>query len=126
MGRSGASARPFLSPKSERDERRSQRMATIVEELKLRRAPVGGRMVAVVSFRQGDKFVCRIDNIDPVTVIARGEGRSRAQAERAALVVAQRRLARNRYLHDTLTELHTSVASLDKRLSDLPPPFSKS
>ena len=79
-----------------------------------------------MSFRQGDKFVCRIDNIDPVTVIARGEGRSRAQAERAALVVAQRRLARNRYLHDTLTELHTSVASLDKRLSDLPPPFSKS
>jgi hypothetical protein len=101
-------------------------MATIVEELKLRRAPVGGRMVAVVSFRQGDKFLCRIDNIDPVTVIARGEGRSRAQAERAALVIAQRRLARNRYLHDTLTELHTSVASLDKRLSDLPPPFSKS
>ena len=102
-------------------------MATLVEELKLRKAPVGGRLVAVVSFRQGDKYLCRVDNIDPVTVIARGEGRSRAQAERAALVVAQRRLARNKYLHDTLTELHTRVASLDKRLSDTPPPpFSKS
>ncbi len=101
-------------------------MATSGEELKLRKAPVGGRVVAVVSYRQGDKYVCRVDNIDPMTVIARGEGRSRAQAERAALIVAQRRLTRNKHLHDTLTELHTRVASLDKRLSESPPPLAKS
>src|SRR5438445_6951313 len=100
-------------------------MVAIVEELKLRKAPVGGRVVTVVSYRQGDKYLCRVDNIDPVTVIARGEGRSRAQAERAALIVAQHRLSRNKHVHDTLTELHTRVASLDKRLSEPPPPFSK-
>jgi hypothetical protein len=99
--------------------------ASIGEELKLRKAPVGGRVVAVVSYRQGDKYLCRVDNIDPVTVIARGEGRSRAQAEQAALIVARRRLTRNKHVHDTLTELHTRVASLDKRLSEPPPPFNK-
>src|SRR5438445_12174311 len=101
-------------------------MVAIVEELKLRKAPVGGRVVAVVSYRQGDKFLCRVDNIDPVTVIARGEGRSRAQGERAALVVAQRRLAKRRHQHDTLNELHTQVPSPCKHLSDVPPSSYKS
>jgi len=104
-------------------------MATGEIDLKLRKAPVGGRVVSVVSYRQGDKFVCRVDNIDPVTVIARGEGPSRAEAEKAAITVAQQRLLQNKHGHDTLTELHTRVASLNKRLSEPPPPpppFTKS
>ena len=97
-------------------------VTTGADDFEQRKAPLGGRLVAVISYRSGDKFVSRVDNIDPATVIARGEGRSRAEAEKAALAIAQRRLAQHKHGHDTLTELHTRVASLDKRLSEPPPP----
>jgi hypothetical protein len=95
------------------------------EEVEQRQEPLDGRQVGVVSFRYGDKFVCRVDNIDPGTVVARGEGRTRGEAERAALALAKQRFARSKHLQDTLTELHTRVASLNKRLSD-PPSTPKS
>ena len=100
-------------------------MGTGEIDVKRRKAPVGGRVVTVVSYREGDGYHCRVDNIDPITVIARGEGSSRSAAEKAALTVAQNRLARNRHVHDTMTELHTRVASLDKRLSEPPRPSAK-
>jgi len=92
------------------------------EEVEQRLEQIDEHQVGVVSFRAADKFVCRVDNIDPGTVIARGEGRTRIEAERAALAVATQRFARSKHLQDTLTELHTRVASLDKRLSEPPPP----
>lgn len=95
------------------------------EEIEQRQESLDERQVSVVSFRHGDKFVCRVDNIDPGTVIARSEGRTRGEAERTALALAKQRFARSKHLHDTLTELHTSVASLDRRLSE-PPPTPKS
>jgi hypothetical protein len=94
------------------------------EDVEQRQQKLHGYPVGVVSFRSGDKFVCRVDNVDPGAVIARGEGRTRAEAERAALSQLERRFARSKQLRDTLSELHTSVASLDKRLSE-PPPSSK-
>jgi hypothetical protein len=92
------------------------------EGFEQRRALLQGRVVTLLSYRAGDRFVARVDNLDPATVIARGEGHSRAEAESAVLAVARHRLERNKQLHDTLTELHTRVASLDKRLSEPPPP----
>jgi hypothetical protein len=94
------------------------------EEVEQRQHKLGDHLLGVVTFRSGDKYVCRIDNVDPGTVIARGEGRTRADAERVALSQVEQRLARSKQLRDTLTELHTRVASLDKRLSE-PPPSSK-
>ncbi len=91
------------------------------EEVEQRNEPLDERQVRVVSFRYGDKFVCRVDNVDPGTVVARGEGRTRGEAERAALLLARQRFARSKHLQDTLTELHTRVASLDRRLSEPPP-----
>ena len=96
------------------------------DDFEQRKAPLAGRVVAVTSYRAGDKFVSRVDKLDPATAIARGEGQSRAEAEKAALADARRRLERSKQLDDTLAELHTRVASLDKRLSEPPPPFTKS
>jgi hypothetical protein len=96
------------------------------DDFEQRKAALAGRVVAVTSYRAGDKFVSRVDKLDPATAIARGEGHSRAAAEKAALADAQRRLERSKQLDETLTELHTRVASLDKRLSEPPPPFTKS
>jgi hypothetical protein len=95
------------------------------QEVEQRQDDLDDHRVGVVSFRSGDRFFCRVDNIDPGTVIARGEGRTRGEAEKAALALARQRFARSKHLQDTLTELHTRVASLDKRLSD-PPPEPKS
>jgi len=94
------------------------------EEVEQRLEKLDSQQVGVVSFRAADKFVCRVDNIDPGTIIARGEGRTRGEAENAALAVAKQRFARSKHLRDTLTELRTSVESLDKRLSE-PPPSTK-
>jgi len=94
------------------------------EEVEQRLEKLDNHQVGVVSFRAADKFVCRVDNVYPGTIIARGEGRTRGEAERAALAVATQRFARTKQLQDTLSELHTSVASLDKRLSE-PPPSTK-
>src|SRR3954454_1188825 len=94
------------------------------EQVEQRLESVDNHQVGDVSFREADKFVCRVDNVDPGTIIARGEGRTRGEAEKAALAVAQKRFARSKHLRDTLTELHTSVESLDKRLSE-PPPSAK-
>jgi hypothetical protein len=99
-------------------------MGTSEVDVMCRKAPVGGRVVAIVSYRDGDRFRCRVDNIDPPTVIARGDGPTRSAAEKAAIEVAQYRLAHNRPLHDAFAELHMRVASLYKRISE-PPSSSK-
>jgi hypothetical protein len=91
------------------------------DDVEQRQEKLHGHQVGIVSFRSGDKFVCRVDNVDPGTIIARGEGRTRAEAERSALSLLEQRLARSKQLQDTLTELHSRVASLDKRLSEPPP-----
>jgi hypothetical protein len=95
------------------------------EELERRQLELDDRVVGIVSSRRGDKYVCRVDNVKPGKVIARGEGLTRDEAEQAALALARKRVARSKQLHDTLTELHSSVASLDKRLSEPPPSSSK-
>src|SRR5689334_13166960 len=46
------------------------------EEQEERRDVLDGWPIRLTSFRSGDRFVCKIDNIDPGTLLSRGEGRT--------------------------------------------------
>jgi hypothetical protein len=64
-----------------------------------RRQELAGWPVGIVSYKLGERFVCEIDNVSPGARLARAEGASREDAERAAMTAAERRLARTR-VHD--------------------------
>jgi hypothetical protein len=49
-----------------------------------------------VSYRLDERFVCEIDNVSPGARVARAEGATREEAERAAIAAAERRLGRTR------------------------------
>jgi hypothetical protein len=66
------------------------------EHYQRRQANVDGWRVGIVSYKLGGRFICEIDNIDPGAGLARAEGATREAAEQAAMVTAQRRLARTR------------------------------
>ena len=66
------------------------------EDYQRRREELAGWPVGIVSYRLGERFVCEVDNVSPGARIARGEGASREEAERAALDAAGRRLGRTR------------------------------
>ena len=52
--------------------------------------------IHIVTYRIGDTYYCTIDNVDPGARLARAEGRTRDEAERAALEKAQRYLRQTR------------------------------
>lgn len=52
--------------------------------------------VRFTSYRLGDRYHCQVDNVEPGAVIARAEGATREDAERAAREQARRRLSRGR------------------------------
>jgi hypothetical protein len=54
-------------------------------ELASRRETVAAFQVNVTSYRLGDVWHARVDNIDPGAVVARGQGATREEAERQAL-----------------------------------------
>ena len=56
------------------------------------RLVVEGQEIRVTSYLVGKRFACRIDNIDPGTIIGRGRGASREEAEDAALAGATLKL----------------------------------
>jgi hypothetical protein len=60
--------------------------------LQERRKTVEGHEVRVVSYKIGDRFGSRVDNIDPGDVIGRGRGATREEAEDAAVEAASLRL----------------------------------
>ena len=66
------------------------------EHYQRRQADLGGWRVGIASYRIGERFVCEVDNVNPGARLARGEGGSREAAERAALVIAERRLLRTK------------------------------
>lgn len=70
------------------------------EHYQRRQADLDGWQVGIVSYKLGSRFICEIDNIDPGARLARAEGATREAAEQAAMVTAQRRLARTR-IHAT-------------------------
>jgi hypothetical protein len=46
---------------------------------------VGPRVVGITSYRVGNLFAARIDNVDPGSIIGRGSGATREEAEGIAL-----------------------------------------
>lgn len=78
------------------------------EHLTERTTNICGVDVRVTSYPVGQRFSCRVDNIDPGTIIGRGMGDTRDQAEHAALQSAQTKLE----LMDSQAALRRSVAEL--------------
>ncbi len=54
--------------------------------------------IHIVSFRMGDRYHCKVDNVSPGAVIARGEGATREEAEQAAVSHAKQELAKTRVM----------------------------
>ena len=64
------------------------------EDYQRRRQELAGWPVGIVSYKLGDRFICEIDNVTPGARVARAEGATRAEAERAAIETAESRLGR--------------------------------
>jgi len=64
------------------------------EDYQRRRQELAGWPVGIVSYKLGDRFICEIDNANPGARVARAEGSTREEAERAAMATAERRLGR--------------------------------
>jgi hypothetical protein len=66
------------------------------EDYQRRRQELAGWPVGIVSYKLGERFICEIDNVSPGARVARAEGSTREEAERAAMETAERRLGRTR------------------------------
>ena len=66
------------------------------EEYETRKDSLEGWDVNITSYRVGDTFYCRVDNVSPGATVSRGEGKSREEAEREATAKAGERLAKTR------------------------------
>jgi hypothetical protein len=64
------------------------------EEYLERQLEIGGWPVRLTSYRFGETYYCKADNVSPGAWIARASGSTREQAEKEALAIAQRRLLR--------------------------------
>ncbi len=54
--------------------------------------------IRISSYRSGDKFFCKVDNVSPGACVARGEGATREEAEAAAIAEADKALKATRVL----------------------------
>jgi len=61
-----------------------------------RQLELAGWPVRLTSYRLGDTFYCRADNVSPGAWLARTTGRTREEAESKALERAQQLLSRTR------------------------------
>jgi hypothetical protein len=66
------------------------------EDYQRRRQELAGWPVGIVSYRLDERFICEIDNVSPGARVARAEGATREEAERAAIAAAEHRLGRTR------------------------------
>jgi hypothetical protein len=64
------------------------------EDYQRRRQELTGWPVGIVSYKLGERFICEIDNVSPGARVARAEGATREEADRAAIATAERRLER--------------------------------
>jgi hypothetical protein len=67
-----------------------------VEEYRERRVEVGGWPVNLTSYRLGDVFHAKADNVSPGAALARTTGATREEAEKKAIERAEQLLARTR------------------------------
>ena len=67
-----------------------------VEEYQERKVEVAGWPVNLTSYRVGDVFHCKADNVSPGAALARATGATREEAEKKALDRAGQLLGRTR------------------------------
>jgi hypothetical protein len=72
-----------------------QAMTMNAEEYTERREKVGAFEINIVTYRLGDTYHCKVDNVSPGAIVARGKGKTREEAEQA-VEVARERVARTR------------------------------
>ena len=66
------------------------------EEYRERKADVGGWPVNLTSYRLGNKFHCKADNVSPGAALARTTGATREEAEAQAIARAEELLSRTK------------------------------
>jgi hypothetical protein len=66
------------------------------EAYRERKVELGGWEVKLTSYRLGDEFYCKADNVSPGAWLARTTGSSRDEAEEKALEKAHQLLAHTR------------------------------
>jgi len=74
---------------------------------------IEGYPVTITSYRIADRWLCKIDNVSPGAVFARGEGSSRDEAENEALGLATNRLKLTRRLIDARQALDDALKMVD-------------
>jgi len=67
-----------------------------VENHKRRREQMEGWDVEISTYQIGEVWHCHIDNVSPGATVARGEGKTLAEAETAAIEKARPRFAATR------------------------------
>jgi hypothetical protein len=67
-----------------------------VEEYQERKTEIAGWPVNLASYRVGDVFHCKADNVSPGAALARTTGATREEAEKKALDRAAQLLSRTR------------------------------
>ncbi len=68
----------------------------IPEEYQERELEVNGWKVRLTSYKLGEVYTCKADNVSPGAWLARETAATREEAEKKALEVASRRLERTR------------------------------
>jgi hypothetical protein len=66
------------------------------EDYERRKDTLEGWEVRITSYRIGDTHYCHVDNVSPGATIARAEGKTKEEAEKAAVKAARERLGQTR------------------------------
>ena len=66
------------------------------EEYSTREVELAGWKARITSYKLGDTYHCSVDNVSPGAVITRTEGKTREEAEKAAIEKATKYLAQTR------------------------------
>lgn len=69
-----------------------------VKEYRERKETVPPFEIHVVSYRLGDRYHCKVDNVSPGAVIARAEAATQDEAERLAVEQARQEIAKTRVM----------------------------
>lgn len=83
-----------------------------VEGYETREIELEGWPVRVASYELADRFACKVDNVSPGAVFARGEGATREEAEEQALERAARKLWLTRRVEPLSDEVDSNETSL--------------
>lgn len=66
------------------------------EEFKREETTLGGWPVGITTYRVGENWICKIDNVSPGAIVARGRGATRDEAVASASARAAPRMASTR------------------------------